>query len=270
VHRNFFCTFIEYGSTHLYKKYVLDPASENDLSTFEKVFALAGFNGCGGSTDGTHVGMLQCPSWASVNHGGHKLATPSRNYNVTVTHAHQILGTTCGHPGSWNDKTLIMYDELIRGVNEGKHYSNNEFKLLEINKDKEEVEVTYKGVWFIVDNGYLDWSCTVPPMKNPISYEEIRFSEWLESVRKDVECTFGSLKKRFAILKYGVRSGSIEQCDKVWQTCCALHNLLLFHDELDKGWESGKKIYPSEEDDDKYDELQEDDENDNDIQFALT
>jgi hypothetical protein len=132
------------------------------------------------------------------------------------------------------------------------------------------VEVTYKGVWFIVDNGYLDWSCTVPPMKNPISYEEIHFSEWLESVRKDVECTFGSLKKRFAIIKYGVRSGSIEQCDKVWQTCCALHNLLLFHDQLDKGWESGKKIYPSEEDDDKYDELQEDDENDNDIQFALT
>ena len=270
VHRKFFCTFIEYGNTYLYNKYVVNPASDVDVSIFEKVFALAGFNGCIGSTDGTHVGMLQCPSWACINHSGHKLATPSRNYNATVTHAHQILGTTCGHPGSWNDKTLIMFDDLIRGVNEGRHYTNNEFKLLELDKDKQEVEVIYQGVWFIVDNGYLNWSCTVPPMKNPISYEQIRFSEWLESVRKDVECTFGSLKKRFAILKYGVRSGSIDTCDKVWRTCCALHNLLLFHDELDKGWDSGKKMYNKENDNDEQDdEFVGDDEDDEDIQFSL-
>ena len=62
--------------------------------------------------------------WASINHSEHKLAIPSRNYNATVTHSHQILGTTCGHPGTWNDKTLIMYDELIRGVNTRKMYLN--------------------------------------------------------------------------------------------------------------------------------------------------
>jgi hypothetical protein len=152
VHRKFFCTFLDYGNTYLYNKYVVNPASERGVTSFEKVFSLAGFNGCIGSTDGTHVGMLQCPSWATINHSGHKLATPSRNYNCTVTHAHQILGTTCGAPGSWNDKTLIMFDKLIRGVHEGEHYSNNEFKLLELDKDKKEVEVTYKGAWFIVDN----------------------------------------------------------------------------------------------------------------------
>ena len=277
VHRNFFCSFLDYGSTYLYNKYVLNPASDTDVSIFEKVFALAGFNGCIGSTDGTHVGLLSCPSWASVNHKGFKLATPSRNYNATVTHSHQIIGTTCGVPGSWNDKTMILFDELIRGVNEGRHYSNNEFKLFELDENKEEVEVTYKGAWFIVDNGYLNWSCTVPPMKNPMSYEEIRFSEWLESMRKDVECTFGSLKKRFAVLKYGLRSGSIEQCDKLWLTCCALHNLLLFHDKLDKGWETGKKMCPFEESDDDYEIDEEydndmdddkDDDEDN-IEFAL-
>ena len=109
----------------------------------------------------------------------------------------------------------------------------------------EETEITYKGAWFIVDNGYLNWSCTVPPMKHPVTYEEIRFSEWLESMRKDVECTFGIIKKRFSILKTGIRLGSIEQSDKVWRTCCALHNLLLFHDGLDKNWDTGKRMNPS-------------------------
>ncbi len=40
----------------------------------------------------------------------------------------------------------------------------------------------------------LNWSTTVPPMKNTCNCSEIRFSQWLESLRKDVECTFGIWK----------------------------------------------------------------------------
>ena len=76
-------------------------------------------------------------------------------------------------------------------------------------------------------------------MKHPLSYEEIRFSEWIESMRKDIECRFGILKRRFAILNNGIKLGSISQCDQVWCTCCAFHNKLLLHDELDKGWKDG-------------------------------
>jgi len=92
----------------------------------------------------------------------------------------------------------------------------------------------------MVDNGYLSWSCTVPPIKDGVSYEHIRFSEWLESMRKDVECTFGIMKGRFCILRNGFRFHSIEKCDQTWLTCCALHNRLLFVDGLHKNWETGK------------------------------
>ena len=247
VHRNFFHTFLEYGSTIMYKKYVIDAALSADMASFEKIFALAGFNGACGSSDATHVGMLHCPSWASNSNKGFKLAIPSRTYNTTVAHTRQILGTTCGHPGTWNDKTLVLFDELVKGVNEGTYLSENEFVLLEIDADGNEVKITYKGAWFIVDNGYLNWSCTVPPMKNPVSYQEIRFSEWLESMRKDVECTFGILKGRFAILRHGIRTESIATCDKLWLTCCAIHNKLLFIDGLHENWETGAKSYYEEE-----------------------
>ena len=95
----------------------------------------------------------------------------------------------------------------------------------------------------MVNNGYLSWSCTVPPMKNGVTYQDIRFSEWLESMRKDVECSFGILKRRFCILRCGMRLQSIECCDQIWLTCCALHNRLLFIDGLDKNWEDGVKSY---------------------------
>ena len=57
----------------------------------------------------------------------------------------------------------------------------------------------------MVDNGCLSWPNTVPPLKDGLTYQQIRFSEWLESIIKDVECTFGTLKGRFAFLGHGTR-----------------------------------------------------------------
>ena len=105
-------------------------------------------------------------------------------------------------------------------------------------KDKDEniTEACYKDVWCIVNNDYLAWSCTVLPVQDGATYEVIRFSEWLELMRKDVECTFGILKRRFNILRYGLRFRNITRCDQIWLTYCALHNLLLDIGGLDENW----------------------------------
>ena len=132
-----------------------------------------------------------------------------------------------------------MFDPLLTKINDGFVPENFEFSLKEYDKDGNIVDITYKGVWFMVDNGYLAWSCTVPPVKNGVTYEVIRFSECLESMRKDAECFFGILKGRFRILRYGFRFQKITLCDKLFLTCCSLHNLLLDKDGLDKNWETG-------------------------------
>ena len=246
VNRIFFEAFIEYGSTCLYKKHVLDLANSISISEHEKLFRQAGFNGCIGSTDATHVSMLNCASWASIGHKGFKLSFPARSYNMTVSHSRMILGTTSGHPSTWNDKTLIQFDPLISKIKFGHVPEDFEFSLFERDTNGNIVEVTYLGVWFIVDNGYLNWSRTIPPVKDAMSYETLRFSEWLESMRKDVECTFGILKGRFLILKNGIRLRSLNNCDKIWLTCCALHNRLLFVDGLNDGWENGVQSHYSD------------------------
>ena len=104
-----------------------------------------------------------------------------------------------------NDKTIILYDELIRGVHEGKWFNDYKFILLEYDAAGEFADQKYQGAWFMVDNVYFAWSTTIPPMKYAVTYKCIRFSECLESTRKDVECTFGIMKGRFCILRYGIR-----------------------------------------------------------------
>ena len=58
-------------------------------------------------------------------------------------------------------------------------------------------------------------------------------------MRKDVECTFGIMKGRFRILKTGIRLHGTIPTDRIWLTCCALHNLLLDADGLAREWENG-------------------------------
>ena len=57
---------------------------------------MAGFPGCIGSTDGTHVPMICCAEWTSTKHTGFKLNKLSQNYNVTANHCKQILYSTGG------------------------------------------------------------------------------------------------------------------------------------------------------------------------------
>jgi hypothetical protein len=96
------------------------------------------------------------------------------------------LGTTSGHPGSYNDKTVVLYDDFVMDIKRGNILTDYEFELLEIQGGKV-IKKKYKGVWIVVDNGYHNWSITVPPLSNSCRYDEIRWSEWIESMRKDVE-----------------------------------------------------------------------------------
>jgi hypothetical protein len=99
------------------------------------------------------------------------------------------------------------------------------------------IKEKYRGCWLLVDNGYHSRPTTIPPIKWTTSRMEIQFSAWLESLRKDVECTSGILKGRWRVLKTGIRLFGIVVPDKVFLTCCALHNCLLEIDGLDQKWE---------------------------------
>ena len=85
----------------------------------------------------------------------------------------------------------------------------------------------------------------MPPFKVTNKHTEIRWSKWIESMRKDVECSFGILKGRWQILKTGVSVQGVETVDKVWLTCCAFHIWLLDIDGLDKDWD-GRNVPTSE------------------------
>jgi hypothetical protein len=140
---------------------------------------------------------------------------------------------------------MVRLDTFVSGIHDGCILDDCKFELLACGKDGEVKTLSFLGAYLIVDNGYLDWSCTVPPFGVTNNIDEICWSKWLESMRKDVECTFGILKGKWRILKSGVRIYGVDLVDHVWFTCCALHNWLLEVDGLTEKWVGGIRKFRS-------------------------
>lgn len=70
------------------------------------------------------------------------------------------------------------------------------------------------------------------------------WSDEVESTRKDVERTFGILKKRWRCLINPIEFKNPTYIEQMFQTCCVLHNMLLDFDGLDI-WEGGnlQRVY---------------------------
>jgi hypothetical protein len=245
--RVFFHTFVDFGSTVLYTQYIRPPQNCSEARQHTSEYTMAGFPGAIGSTDATHIMLERVQYRLRQTHIGFKMSHTARTYNITVNHRRQILATTTGHPARWNDKTLALFDNFMTDLKDGIIMNDMHFDLYEnttasVGPGDATAAVTtrrYQGAWLLVDNGYLAWSTTVPPIKTTSSRLEIRFSSWLESMRKDVECTFGILKGRWRILKTGIRLSGVECADKIFLTCCALHNWLLEIDGLASSWNNG-------------------------------
>ena len=82
----------------------------------------------------------------------------------------------------------------------------------------------------ICDGGYLRWPILICPYKGAsVASQQGYYSANLESVRKDVECVFVILKKRWKILEYGIRfrSMKVAETEKIFVVSCMLHNMML-------------------------------------------
>ena len=117
-----------------------------------------------------HVITENCSHRLKQNHFGGKSKLTCQSFNLTCNHRRKILHTTSGHPARWNDKNIVLFNNFATDLRNGTIMNDNQFVLFEHNESDIIVEVKYCGAWIIVDNGYFDWSVTIPPMKDIMYY----------------------------------------------------------------------------------------------------
>ena len=127
VHRCFFHVFIKWASDDLFQRFVLTPTANEDPCDSFHEFEIAGMGGCIGNTDVCHLRMLNCHHWIKIHNSGFKMSMPTRTFNLTANHRRRIISTTTGHPGRFNDKTLVRFDKFVMNVKQGKILPSNTF-----------------------------------------------------------------------------------------------------------------------------------------------
>ena len=163
---------------------------------------------------------------------------------MSVLHTREIIYVAEALPGKMNDQTACRHDLLLQQLRAKQIGPDIQYDLYDMSGKK----TVTTGLYAIVDNGYHLWWCLICPKKHAY---ECRWSSRLESVRKDVECTFGVLKKRFKILRLPIQINTAATIADIFKGCCALHNFLLHKDGLNsigaKGgdWTQDKVVGPN-------------------------
>jgi hypothetical protein len=217
----FFTQFIH----HIYSirdEYIGYPKTEEELAVVVEPYERCFLPGCGGSVDVVHVKWGHCPA-GDVNRCTGKEGYPSLAFEVVTGFNRQILGVSQAHFGTRNDKHIVRSDPTINSVRTG-WYRKVRWRWYD--EDGNEREDT--GIYFICDGGYIRWPELICPYKHEsVSSKKGYFSSKIESIRKDVECVFGILKKRWRCLDYGIRFKNMKKVEQVFTVCCILHNMML-------------------------------------------
>ena len=106
---------------------------------------------------------------------------------MTATHSKKFQATTIGHYGTTSDKTIVKYDGFVQDIRTKKRFTNAQYEL----QIAPHEWITEKGVYLLVDGSYHEWRIIQCSIQHTPDIDEIRWSEFAESIRKDVEFSFG-------------------------------------------------------------------------------
>lgn len=224
--RVWFGQFVKWYTKTQYELMVKFPSTKEEIECSLSGYEQLGLPGMIGSMDGTVIPVMATFS-ERIMHIGHKSNCTGVNTAFLVSHNRQILHVTPPFPATCVDSMIQKLDWSVQQIKHNEKYNGHPVKF----RDEHGNEIIKKGVTLLVDGGYPLHKVFQTGGKNYETASEGMYCKHLESVRKDVECTFGILKSRFRILKYGMRIADRDVINCVIATCAGLHNELLEHDK---------------------------------------
>ena len=104
-------------------------------------------------------------------------------FKCVVDHDRRIQYVSDYFFGKNNDQTLCKFDPFSRQVVAGA-FKDVSYELY----DASGKSILAKGGYLITDGGYTDNIAFIDPDHARMTRQSVLWSEWVESVRKDVEC----------------------------------------------------------------------------------
>jgi hypothetical protein len=181
-----------------------------------------GVEGMLGSLDCMHTYWKNCPvAWQQSFIGKEKGPTiileAVADYNLWFWHS------SYGYAGCLNDMNILNLSPLLDSL------SNGTFKDMEARSGVIPFSIgqeTFERTYFLTDGIYPKYSRFVRGLKEePTFDDEIKFTAWQASARKDIERAFGVLQSKFKVVSYPIHALDTKGICATVATCIVLHNM---------------------------------------------
>ena len=86
--------------------------------------------------------------------------------------------------------------------------------------------------YYLADGIYPEWAAFAETFKLPQGEKQKLYAQRQESARKDIECAFGVLQSRFAIIRKPARVWQTQTLGEIMYDCIIMHNMIV-EDERD-------------------------------------
>nr|GEV33222.1 hypothetical protein [Tanacetum cinerariifolium] len=212
-----FCRYI----IHIFRPgFLRKPTITNVERLYARHEEKHGLPGMLGSLDCTDWSWFGCPiahkaQYCRLDHG----PDPFILLEAVASQDLLIWHTFFGVSGENNDINVIQRSPLLNNLKLGKA---REIPFVAN-------DVTYPWEYYLCDGIYPEWVPFVKPVTNLADddHKRLLYKAMHEAARKKVECTFGVLNKKLAILATPARAYIKEKLANIMYTCIILHNMII-------------------------------------------
>ena len=85
----------------------------------------------------------------------------------------------------------------------------------------------YNMGYYLADGIYPEWATFLKTITLPLTEKDRLFAQHQEGARKDVECAFGILQKRWAIIRHPAHLWDRQELEDIMMACIILHNMIV-------------------------------------------
>jgi Plant transposon protein len=203
------------------EEYLRQP-THDDLRRILSESEARGFPGMLGSIDCYNWRWENCPKAWHGQHTGKKgtsiVLEAACTYDLWIWHAF------FGLPGSLNDINVLQRSTLMHDL------VNGTFPKYNFLVGEKEFSTPY----WLADGIYPNWSVFVKTISEPVGEANKFFAMMQESTRKDIERGFGTLQKRFAIVRNPAKKCKDGKLSDIMTCCIILHNMIVENERHDR------------------------------------
>lgn len=192
-----------------HENWIKFPIGNNDVNEFKQRWAATlGFPFCLGAIDCTHI-KIDKPSGAFGDNFINRKGVATFNVQATCDENYKFTSIDVGWPGSVHDSRIFKLSTLYAHLSRG----------------------DTPGV-ILGDSGYGIAPFLMKPFDNPENNIEANFNYCHSRNRVVIEQSFGQVKRRFPILRYGIRL-NFNMIPKCIISCFVLHNVSKFLNDIE-------------------------------------